>query len=184
MLQGASPTTPTSAASSIFVDAEDSLLLGSDDDGMANELAELEKLRRSVKKNLLLRPLSTQNLRASAASSAATSATASNTPSGPETAKSPDAKIPGSYPFTPAAHSFHQQLREPPHSAASTASDVFYSARPLSNASFTAYYFEENKEQLGGVKSPGTAAFMPPGGFPMTPWVPGEGISVTKVSYL
>jgi hypothetical protein len=161
MLQsGTSPTTPTSAASSIFVDADDVLLLD-EDEGMAKELAELEKLRRSVKKNLLLRPLSTQNLRGAA------SGPSTSTLSAPEPVKSPN-QMPGSYPFTPQVYT-----QQPPLSAASTASDVFYSARPLSTASVTAYYFED--PQIDGVKSPGSATFMPPGSFPKTPFVHNEG---------
>jgi hypothetical protein len=163
---GASPTTPTSAASSIFVDANDALLLD-EDEGIAKELAELKELQLSVRKNLLLRPLSTQNLRA------AVSGPSTSTPSAPESVKSPN-QIPGSYPFTPQVYT-HQ----PPLSAASTASDVFYSARPQSTASFTAYYFED--PQLDGIKSPGSAAFMPPGSFPKTPFVSSESTYVRQV---
>lgn len=76
-----SPTTPTSAASSsIFLDAVETPTLlspaidiatdtddvGSDVEAIARELEALEELRRNMKKNLLLRPISTQNLKQSA----------------------------------------------------------------------------------------------------------------------
>lgn len=253
-----SPTTPTSAASftssnSIFVDAEDNLLLSplststhhsqrsaysaqahglqqhpsrhssrsgagagltglstfdthrrgsvttsegeeTDEDGnFAKELAQIEQLRRNVKKNLLLRPLSTQNLRASgvAPSNASTAApAASSVPAhGPAKAsssrdragasnsqnqKSPGfgadlgaERMPGSYPLSPPFNSSsatihipaipspfiavpesetgiasHDYIHDhPPLSAASNASEVFYSARPLSTGSVSSYYF-------------------------------------------
>lgn len=160
----ASPTTPTSAASSAFVDADDSLLLP--DDGMAQELAQLEQLRRNVKQNLMLRPLSTQNLRAAAAASK----NATPAPSKVE-ASSVSRTMPGSYPFSPNAnsgfeHDVHGQ--QPPMSASSTASE-YYSARPLSNASVSSYYFNDPEHQFQSLTSPGTAAFLPPGSFPKTP---------------
>jgi hypothetical protein len=155
---GASPTTPTSAASSLFVDADDSLLMP--DDGMAQELAQLEQLRRNVRKNLMLRPLSTQNLRAATAST-------STAPSADVTSSKPTLKVestirsmPGSYPFSPNGYG------QPPHSATSTASE-YYSARPLSTASVSSYYFQDLVSP--NVVSPGTANFMPPGSFPKTP---------------
>ena len=156
------------------MDAGDALLLD-EDEGMAKEFAELEELRRSVKKNLLLRPLSTQNLRGAGAASGPSAASSSSTLSAPDLVKSPN-QMPGSYPFTP------QVYTQPPLSAASTASDVFYSARPLSTASVTAYYFED--PQLDGVKSPGSAAFKPPGSFPKTPFVPREARQVRAHPHL
>ena len=151
----ASPTTPTSAASSAFVDADDSLLMP--DDGMAQELAQLEQLRRNVKKNLMLRPLSTQNLRAAAAASAGPPKTRVEVPS-----------MPGSYPFSPNANGSFGHAQQPPLSASSTASE-YYSARPLSSASVSSYYFNDQDVQFQDVMSPGTAAFLPPGSFPKTP---------------
>lgn len=160
----ASPTTPTSAASSAFVDADDSLLMP--DDGMAQELAQLEQLRRNVKKNLMLRPLSTQNLRAAAAAT-------NNPPAGPSRGEvtSITRSMPGSYPFSPNANSsFGHGNGQPPLSASSAASE-YYSARPLSTASVSSYYFNDSDGQFQDVKSPGTAAFLPPGSFPKTPHI-------------
>ncbi|PVF96386.1 hypothetical protein CPB86DRAFT_762193, partial [Serendipita vermifera] len=155
-----SPTTPTSAASSGFVDAHDTLTVPpfDDDDGIAEELAELEQLRRNVRKNLLLRPLSTQNLRAAASSSSSTSTTI------PPVTADASSNMPGSYPFTPASAAFQQ----PPLSAASTASEVFYSARPLSSASISSYYFGDSQYPSAG--TPSSATFQPPGSFPQTPY--------------
>jgi len=152
-----SPTTPTSAASSLFADADDSLLMP--DDGMAKELAQLEQLRRNVKKNLMLRPLSTQNLRAAAAASSVATAPSAGSKPSPK-AESAVRSMPGSYPFSPNGYG------QPPLSAASTASE-YYSARPLSTTSVSSYYFED--QAFSALISPATANFLPPGSFPKTP---------------
>jgi hypothetical protein len=159
--EGVSPTTPTSAASSLFVDADDSLLMP--DDGMARELAQLEQLRRNVKKNLMLRPLSTQNLRAAAAPSSTIPPIATTSSKDAPKVESTVRSMPGSYPFSP------NGFEQPPFSATSTASE-YYSARPLSSASITSYYFEDSG--FPNVVSPGTANFLPPGSFPKTPHTP------------
>lgn len=170
-----SPTTPTSAASSIFVDAEDHSSLGLlDDDVMAQELKKLDELRRNVKKNLLLRPLSTNNLRA-ASSSTPQASSASTANGNPSPVTSIEGTIPGSYPFTPATAAY---ALNPPHSAASTTSEVFYSARPLSTNSITDYYFEDLNSpspRHDPARSPMSAVFAPPGGFPKTPYTNSEG---------
>ena len=153
MQSTASPTTPTSTTTSMFHDASDALLVpnSGEDNGIAQELAQLEALRLNVKRNLMLRPISTQNLREAASSSS-------------KPAETPSSRhMPGGYPFTPAVHT------EPPSSAASTESDVFYSARPLSSASVSSYYFEE--QQMQAIGTPASATFLPPGYFPKTPHV-------------
>ncbi|CAG8772635.1 9407_t:CDS:2, partial [Acaulospora colombiana] len=50
----------------------------------------------------------------------------------------------------------------------STASEVFYSARPLSSASISSYYFGESQYPSAG--TPSSATFHPPGSFPQTPF--------------
>ena len=59
-----SPTTPTSATSSIFSDPNDdsAYVDATDEDGIAHELAVLDQLHRNVQKNLKLRPISPNNL--------------------------------------------------------------------------------------------------------------------------
>lgn len=153
MQSTASPTTPTSTTTSMFHDAHDTLVVpnSGDDDGIAQELAQLEALRQNVKRNLMLRPISTQNLREAASSSSKTAELSSTR------------QMPGGYPFTPAVHP------EPPSSAASTGSDVFYSARPLSSASVSSYYFGD--QQMQAIGSPASATFLPPGSFPKSPFV-------------
>ncbi|KAG8755554.1 hypothetical protein FRC14_003948 [Serendipita sp. 396] len=154
MQRDASPTTPTTAESAAFTDAHDTLFVPSsgEDDPIVEELAQLEQLRRNVRTNLMLRPLSTQNLREATARSSSNAEPSSSH------------QMPGSYPFTPSVYS------EQPLSAASTSSDVFYSARPLSSASVSSYYFGD--QQMNVPDTPGSAAFLPPGSYPKTPFVP------------
>ena len=59
-----SPTTPTSATSSIFSDPNDDSAYADapDEDPIARELAIVDELRRNVQKNLKLRPISPNNL--------------------------------------------------------------------------------------------------------------------------
>jgi len=61
-----SPTTPTSATSSIFSDPDDDTGYAdaTDEEGIARELAVLAELRRNVQTNLKLRPISPNNLAA------------------------------------------------------------------------------------------------------------------------
>ena len=61
-----SPTTPTSATSSVFSDPDDvsAYVDATDEDPIARELAVLDELRRNVQKNLKLRPISPNNLSA------------------------------------------------------------------------------------------------------------------------
>ncbi|KAG8829974.1 hypothetical protein FRC17_005703 [Serendipita sp. 399] len=154
MQRDGSPTTPTTSESVAFTDADDTLFASSsgDDDTIAQGLAQLEQLRRNIKNNLMLRPLSTQNLREAAGRTSLNAESSSSH------------QIPGSYPFTPSVYS------EQPLSAASTSSDVFYSARPLSSASVSSYYFED--QQMNIPDTPGSATFMPPGSYPKTPFIP------------
>jgi hypothetical protein len=131
-----SPTTPTSATSPIFTDANDRT--PSSDDPIARELAVLDELRRNVQKNLKLRPISPNNL------SGQSSAVHTNN----RTQLPPD------------------QLPEPPYSAVSNASSnrPFYTpidnwndlrfhsrtdsqdSRRLSASSFSSYYFYDDSD--------------------------------------
>jgi hypothetical protein len=136
-----SPTTPTSATSSIFSDANDGTPYAGPTDGdpIARDLAVLDELRRNVQKNLKLRPISPNNL---SGQSSAVYTNNNNTQLPPD------------------------QLPEPPYSAVSNVSSnrPFYTpiddwndlrfhshtgsrhSRRLSASSFSSYYFYDDSD--------------------------------------
>ena len=157
-----SPTTPTSAtsaASSIFSDPNDdsAYVDAIDGDAIARDLAVLEELRRNVQKNLLLRPISPNNL---AAQSLPEHRDNNNTNTNTNTQ-------PNHLPAPLAALAAPDQPQESPFSAVSNASSnlPFYTptdswsdlrfhartdsqdSRRLSASSFSSYYFYDDSDE-------------------------------------
>ena len=151
-----SPTTPTSATSSIFSDTNDrtpsaDVDAATSEDHIARELAVLDELRRNVQKNLKLRPISPNNF------SAQTPAVYTNNNNTHHAQLPPD------------------QLPEPPYSAVSNASSnrPFYTpidnwndprfhsrsdsqdSRRLSASSFSSYYFYDDSDDEDDLEDEG-----------------------------
>ena len=137
-----SPTTPTSATSSIFTDPNDHTPFAdptTNDDPIARDLAVLDQLHRNVQTNLKLRPISPNNL------SAQSSAVNSNhhthqlpTDHPPEPPYSAVSNVSSNHPFyTPI-----DNWNDPRFHSRTDSHD----SRGLSASSFSSYYFYDDSD--------------------------------------